>query len=573
MARAVGLEIGPQSLKLALLEGSGARFRLVDFVIRKIDSELEAGNEEDIDYQVRTAIDEMFQENKLPTASVVTALNASDVLLRDIQVPFTKDDQIRSTIKFQAESHLHSVQIENMIVDYYKVGETGEKSKLIVAAARKDSVRSHIEMLQQCAIEPLAVDLDLAAIYNAYKASGVLDEVESALIVYIGADTLRLIVTNEGRIVAVRSLRMRIGSLQPAASLASEDEFSYRALESGQMSDSGSMESSSLPFVILDEDGEEFFNYDMSAPGMKDEVRTSFLNKVCREIDRTVTLARLREPVERIVLTGGDTAMPDMDTFFAERYEIEVEKTSLASAFRVKGKLKNQQELIDTVGATAIGLALKALGHDAAGLDFRREEFVNQTRFDRLKRGLAATSVLLFVIFFLLAYICKQQVREYRLATGRMLAKQADMYYLVLGEDPEREDRVYRQLTTKEREIKDLLGAGTRYDPFVSSLDALRDFATARDQVEMEFKLKSVKAFRNGTFIIEGTIPNNPRQIQAMNRMVQLIDNNPDNLLMGDPNGALDQKQNGQDPSLLDCTIKMTYREIWESKQDRRRGN
>lgn len=572
MARAIGLEIGPQSLKLALLEGSGARARLVDFVIRKIESDEEETDDVDLDQQVRTAIEEMFAQNKLPTTNVVTALNASDVVLRDIQVPFTRDDQIRSTIKFQAESHLHSVAIENMIVDYYKVGEAGEKSKLIVAAAKKDTIRSHLEMLNACAIEPLSIDLDLAAIFNAYKASGVLDEVESALIVDIGADTLRLVVTFEGRIVAVRSLRMRIGSLQPAAhTLASDDEFAYRALESGQMSESGSMDSSSLPFVILDEDGEEFFNYDMSAPGMRDDVRISFLNKVCREIDRTVTLARLRKPVERIVLTGGDTAMPDMDRFFSERYEIEVEKTSLASYFRAKGKLASQQELIDTVGAAAIGLALKGLGSDASGFDFRREEFVNQTRFDRLKRGLAATSVLLFVVFFLLAYICKQEVRDYRTASNRLLRTQKDMFYRVMGREPERSSGILTEMKRAQRDIEKLLGTGRNYDPFCSSLDCLRDFAKARAQVKLDFKLTSIKSYKNGSFIVEAEIPNDPRQIQSLHRMLDQIAEDKDSLLMWDPNGHLDQNQSRKDQGVLECSIKLKMKAIVEAKERRGR--
>ncbi len=570
MARAIGLEIGPQSLKLALLEGSGGRSRLVDFVIRKIESEDEEAEDVDLDQQVRTAIEEMFAQNKLPTTNVVTALNASDVVLRDIQVPFTRDDQIRSTIKFQAESHLHSVAIENMIVDYYKVGETGEKSKLIVAAAKKDTIRAHLEMVNACAIEPLSIDLDLAAIFNAYKACGVLDEVESALIVDIGADTLRLVVTNEGRIVAVRSLRMRIGSLQPAAhTLASDDEFSYRALESGQMSESESMDSSSLPFVILDEDGEEFFNYDMSAPGMREDVRVSFLNKVCREIDRTVTLARLREPVERIVLTGGDTAMPDMDKFFAERYEIEVEKTSLASYFRAKGKLASQQELIDTVGAAAIGLALKGLGNDAAGFDFRREEFVNQTRFDRLKRGLAATSVLLFVVFFLLAYICKQEVRDYRTAVSRLQRTQKDMFYRVMGKEPERSSGILTELKRKQRDIEKLLGTGRNYDPFCSSLDCVRDFAKARAQVQIDFKLTSIKSYKNGGFIVEAEIPDDPRQVQSLHRMLEQIKGDRDSLLMWDPGGHLDQNLSRKQEGVRELTIKLKMKPIMAAKERR----
>jgi len=62
------------------------------------------------------------------------------------------------------------------------------------------------------------------------------------------------------------------------------------------------------------------------------------------------------------------------------------------------------QESLDLVGATAVGLALKGIGYDKSGIDFRKEEFTFAGKFEKAKRGVACSLVLLFVFFFILAY-------------------------------------------------------------------------------------------------------------------------------------------------------------------------
>ena len=61
-------------------------------------------------------------------------VQASRAVIREITLPFTDLEQIKKVVKFEAESHLHEIPIEDVVVAFHKISESGGKSR--VAQAR-----------------------------------------------------------------------------------------------------------------------------------------------------------------------------------------------------------------------------------------------------------------------------------------------------------------------------------------------------------------------------------------------------------------------------------------------------
>ena len=103
---AVGLQVDHHLIAAIRLDGSARSpeiraFFAEPFPTQPADSTLSA--------QAWRAevIDEFLKRHKLPRDRVYLAVSSADTILRQFSVPFTQDDQIRKTIRFQTEAHIH----------------------------------------------------------------------------------------------------------------------------------------------------------------------------------------------------------------------------------------------------------------------------------------------------------------------------------------------------------------------------------------------------------------------------------------------------------------------------------
>ena len=314
-------------------------------------------------------------------------MRAVDCILRDVAVPFTKDALIAQTIKFQAETAFHSVSIDDFIIQYSKYAEGENKSRLLVAGCKKNKVERRLGMLEELKIDPVHLDLDVAALATTYHQLGVAADHRMVVIVELEANNLSIAVLEDGKLRTARSIRKRFGERRK-----------------GQK-DEG--ESARLPVVILDDDGGDEDSFALEDSGITSVERESILAGIFREIDKTITLTQSDESVDFMCITGASAKLPGIEEMFEEHFEVEVRKVELEKHFSsgsLSGDLTHQ-------GAVPLGLALKGLGADPWGMDFRQEEFIYQGRFEKLKKGLACTMTILFLMCFLLAFGLKQDLR------------------------------------------------------------------------------------------------------------------------------------------------------------------
>ena len=476
----VGLDIGLTSVKVAVLEGTAKAPRLVSFHHHRLEGDRTTRSigPEDLADLLKT----LFDTWRIDAANVTTAVSASSALARELTVPFTRMEAIRKTIKFQAESVFHAVTIDDLIVDFYRLATYGdERSRLLVIGVKKELLRERLQVLEAAEIDPSAIDLDAAALFGCASQTAAAREGKRILAVDLGGSTMKMVAIEGGQLRGMRSTRLqareiKVGEKKPEKRKAPTSLDDLKAtLTAAEKEDTffAEQDDGRLPVVILDEEQSEIFDF-MEAG---EEERRDILAKVFLEIDRTLASARLDGPIDQIYLTGGGAAVEGIDKAFADHFGGPCERLPVAEVAPAQAKAKIAAEL-DHFGAVAVGLALKGLGIDPGGLDFRKEEFAYQGKFEKAKRGVACALVLLFVLFFVIAY-GYQVIEMERLGRqqDRVFAQQRDVYAALFSSDGRRApEDVLGAMKKKEKDLKQKL-KGFEVPDVVSALDMMRDIA------------------------------------------------------------------------------------------------
>jgi len=397
LAKAVGLDIGSRACKVAVLSGGAKGAKL----LRYAEKEYELGEAGALTAaSVLAALKAALAEARAPKNCVAIALPAEQCTLREITVPFDDDDQIKKIVKFEFEPHLHSTAVEDVIIDYVKTGSSKGRARLLVIAAAKETLRARLDQLKEAGVDPLHIDVDVAALFNTAKQSKALDEHPNCLIIDIGARTTKTLLVQNGALKVARSIRL--GGHGAEKRLAAEFEGDADAAHRA-MADAATVEAlaaaptqaSTLEIVASVQ------AIETAAAGAQE---SDFLGRVLRETQRTLPTLGAEKPLTRIFLTGLGSGRPHARQRIAEHYGVEVEDLPVMRA--VSHSLPpSQADQVGRTGAVAIGAGLKVLGIDAGEIDLRREEFRFARTFDAVKVAFATGVTMIFfgVVLFVLA--------------------------------------------------------------------------------------------------------------------------------------------------------------------------
>lgn len=420
MARAVGLDIGTRTLKVVEMTGSAKSFKVQRVVLREIpsspppsDARAAVPIDEDAppwsrDAAVVEILREVFTSLKLPTEDVCATFDAGATSSREITVPFTEIEQIRKVIRFQAEEHLHSTSIDDVVVNWIKTGDARDGSRITIFASPKAKLAEQLGMLRRAGIEPASVDLDSTALFTALDALGTWEESPNAIALDIGARSTTLMLVANGRPRMVRSFLVGVSTLgagrgaeRPAAS---PDDLFVTA--------DAAQDGSAPTGELISEKGAEF------------------VRKLHRESILSLGSVSTETPPTRLLLTGGGALAPGVAEALGERFGLPTETID----FCVRTGCKDAGPDPEFAGASigpAIGCALRMLGSNPLGIELLREDFAPKNRFDVIRTTLATTVTLLFLVVGIYTYGLREQLRAEKAEYNRRAAPVDNMMFQV----------------------------------------------------------------------------------------------------------------------------------------------
>ncbi|NRA94779.1 MAG: pilus assembly protein PilM [Planctomycetes bacterium] len=400
MARATGIEITETEVRVVELDGTDKKYKLLGAASVPIETdELGDRNAE----QVGTAARAAFRATRAKKEQIVLGLPAHEAVIREIVIPFTDAEQIRKVIKFESESHLPSANIDEVIVGFYKVSETGPRSRILIFAVQKDVLKKRLAMLGRVGIEPTQVDLGATALYSLTRLLPDLacddpDDTGVNVILDLGEFTTTVVVTEGETLRMIRS--MRIGTETLARTLS--NDLGIAPEEARSMT--RSLLEADAPFTTAGEVESQEPSTALTATELKTDIirdkQSEFTRRIINEVRRTLSSVHVEGRLQGMWLTGPASGASDFESALREAFGVGVKPLDV---------LSGGDHRVDTsagmYAGPAMGLALKALEHDPVGLEFRQEEFAYARKFDRVRNPLLFASALILVLLAFLAII------------------------------------------------------------------------------------------------------------------------------------------------------------------------
>ena len=528
MAVILGLDIGSSTITGAVFSGNQKKFRLIDFFIEEIPPVHTGEYSEDDEYIAPMAADELLvkimSERNLKDADVVTEVDAKDCIMREISVPFTKDEQIRKTVFFEAENYFTGFDLENTVLDHIKTGESEGSSSLIVSALNHDTIEAHLKLLKSASLDPVTVDLDTCALFNAYKSSASYDQEKTTLVVDMGATSTKIVLVEGGELRKMRSCRLETGVAAAARKLlvakeAEADEVPVETEESavdGRLkeledaldifedqatSPSGSMDeldldsSAELPLdgaSAAEEDSSEppAADYQGMFPGQAEQEEFSYeeyLARISLEIQRSLAGVSLGSSVERIVVTGGMSSREEALAFFTDEFETETSRLRFDDCCEMDPKVAEDPS-VHLSGAAAIGLGMRRLREDSIGVNYRKDSFRYEHKFERVRIPLMVGAFLVFLFFLQATFWSFQEYKEEKKRRQAFAKRNQDIYESFF--DEKLRGNAFSALK-KKKQAWEGRGAGD-VPRFVDFADAMRSFSEVMNDSDVYFTIKSM---------------------------------------------------------------------------------
>jgi type IV pilus assembly protein PilM len=375
--------------------GRGKSFR----VVRYVDKALPPRGGVPDPVELQEALSQIFRKgSRFSRHHVVASLEAHETVVREIPVPFKAEDQIRKVVKYEAEHHLHDCDADDVVVQYTRVGESKEGTRLLVFAARKDDLSRRIEFTRAAGVEPLAMDLDALAVYNAVRAAGTFEEHPDCVLLDIAHRSTEMVFVRDGEVRALRSVRMGVDSIAQGIARDMDidlEEADHKLHELSLREDEGDL---FLPADgALDDKKETEKSHAELERTLFLQKRDEFVARLKREFVRSSAAIRSESGQQKIIATGPGLKVPGLLGLLGDRLGAPLDVFKPSEVFSTKLNGGTETSEFDANSAVVLGLALKGLGQDRLGIDFRREELQVANKFELLKNGLAVTVTLIFL--------------------------------------------------------------------------------------------------------------------------------------------------------------------------------
>lgn len=195
----IGLDIGSSSIKLVKLEEKGGSYVLSAMGIRELPAEAivdeEIRDREAVIFNIQNLLDQVAPRAK----EVAISISGHGVITDRFTLDKKTGTEAEQAILFEAEQR-SPFDVEDVAMDFQVINLNEETNKMdvLLVAARKDFLKSYIDLLVDAGLKPIFVDSDALAIYNAYIINYDIDPSRVTVLVNVGFDTTNVTFIKDG---------------------------------------------------------------------------------------------------------------------------------------------------------------------------------------------------------------------------------------------------------------------------------------------------------------------------------------------------------------------------------------
>lgn len=435
--RILALNIGASKLALAEFKARGGHPpELIQYGVAELG--IEPDSETDPAAYIVAAIRDLMRDRGMRPAPLLMTLSGQAVFPRFVKLPPVGRDKIQQMIAYEAEQNV-PFPIGEVVWDHQLVGdaETGEQNVMIVAV-KTDNVTDLTDCVQAAGLEPEIVDVAPLALYNCVRYNYP-ELTGCTMVLDIGARSTNLIFIEEGRIFT-RSIPVAGNTI--TQELAKSFQMDFRVAERLKRQHA---------FVALG--GVYAITDDETADRVSKVVR-NVVTRLHAEVNRSINFYRSQQGGSvpaRVLLTGGSSIIPHMDTFFRDKLKVDVDFLNPFANLGVGGRVDPDKVSEDFYElGEVVGLALRRTQRCPIEINLMPPNLVRSKTFRRRIPyfATAALAVLMTLLTWSLhgARLARLYERQHGVVSARL--RQLQQARTALDREAGARARVQREVDT-----------------------------------------------------------------------------------------------------------------------------
>jgi type IV pilus assembly protein PilM len=299
-----GLDIGTSAIRVVELRGGGRVKSLVKYGFAPIDSKIAMSDAKADQQKVVQLVKELLAQAHVSTRNVAVGIPSSRVFTTVVDIDRLSPAELSKAIIYQADSLIPTPVAESKI-DWALLGDSPKeagKVEILLSSVTNDFVEARLDMLESIGLNVIAFEPDALALARALIPP---ESVQPHMVLDIGSKSTDLIIAMGGAPRLTRSI--------PTGSEA----IIRAAIQSLNID-----EKQAQQFV---------FKFGLSKDKLEGQIYNAIIGTVdllMSEIEKSIKFFQTRYPnvkLERIVVTGGASTLPEFPLYIANKFGINVE--------------------------------------------------------------------------------------------------------------------------------------------------------------------------------------------------------------------------------------------------------
>ncbi len=331
-----GLDVGTSAIRAVQITNNPKSKQLMRYAMTPIDSKVALSDAKADQQKIAEQIRTMLDQAKITTKNVAVGLPSSRVFTTVVDIERLSAAELAKTIKFQADSLIPTPLSESKL-DWAHIGDSPvdpNKVEVLLSSVPNAFIEDRLDMLESLGLNVIAFESDNLALVRS-----VTDPLstEPQMVIDIGSKSTDIVVVMGG----IPRLTRAIPTGSEAIIKAAQQNLN-----------------------IDDKQAQEFvFKFGLSQQKLEGQVYQAIVGTVdllMGDIDKSIKFFQTRynnTKIERIIMTGGASALPEFPLHIANKFGINVE---IGNAWRnVQYGLERQNELMALSNhfGVAVGLA------------------------------------------------------------------------------------------------------------------------------------------------------------------------------------------------------------------------
>ncbi|GAC1387797.1 MAG: hypothetical protein NVS1B7_2600 [Candidatus Saccharimonadales bacterium] len=300
----IGLDIGTTGIRVVQVGGNTAVKTLIKYAYLPVDPRVALSDAKTDQQKLAEAIKQLFAQAHINSKNVAVNLPSQRVFTTVVDFDRLNPSELKKTIQYQADS-LIPTPIDQSKLDWSMIGDSpADKTKVevLLSSVPNEYSENRLELLESIGLNVIAFEPDNLAMCRALVAP---DAMTPQMVIDIGNNSTDIVVIMNGAPRLCRSIPTGAESI---------------------------IKSAMQNLNIDQEQASQFvFKFGLSKDKLEGQIYQAIIGTVdilINEIDKSIKFFQTRyvgQKLERIIVTGGASAIPEFPVYLANKFALNVE--------------------------------------------------------------------------------------------------------------------------------------------------------------------------------------------------------------------------------------------------------